>query len=97
MAIDRQFVSSKVREVLRAGPAGPGNPAYAQLVADLAAVSAKISATDGKQVISVNAGESVSWQPGDKLQDLYGAYLQALDWLDGKTPIVRQTTSVFLP
>ena len=98
MAINQQFVSSKVREVLRAGPANSSNPLYAQLKADLAAVSAKISAGQGKQVVSVNAGESASWQlpPNTDLFDLHGAYSAALDWLDGATPLVRQTTSIFL-
>jgi hypothetical protein len=97
MAIDRQFVSSLVQDVLAQGPIGPGNASYVQLQADQAAARAKISAADGKQVVSANAGESVSWQVADSLQDLYGAYTTALALLNGRSPVIRQTTSVFAP
>lgn len=95
MAIDQQFVWSLVRGVQRAGPIGSGNQPYVQLQANEAALLAKISATDGRQVVSVSAGEGASWQVSGSLQDLYGAYSLALDWVEGRTPLVKRTTSVF--
>jgi hypothetical protein len=96
MAIDRQFVSSLVQDVQAAGPANSSNPAYAQLLADQQAVRAKISANQGRQVSSVNAGESVSWQTDSRLQDLYGEYTQAIAILNGRVPLVTRTTARIL-
>ena len=96
--VDQELVNSLVRTVRRAGPVGSDayNAAYAQLVTDEANVRAKLSATDGKQLIGVASGASASWTPGGTLQDLLGAYGQALDRLDGAIPIVRRTSARFL-
>lgn len=102
MPIDQDLVRTLVNDVLLAGPAPSGptdtsNAAFVQLVAARNAAQAQIYASQGRQVTSANAGESVSWQTDGKLQDLYGAYSQAVQKLCGRMTIVRETSAVFLP
>ncbi len=96
--VDQELVNTLVQTVLIAGPVGSAqyNAALAQLQSDAASVRAKLSATDGKQLIGVASGASASWTPGGTLQDLLGAYTQALMKLQGMMPIVRRTSARFL-
>ena len=95
--VDQEFVNTLVNGVLLAG--APGSPEYQaalnQLIADQATVRAKISASDGKQVVSVTSGESVAWSAPMTLQDSLGAYTQAIMRLRGMFPVVRRTSARF--
>jgi hypothetical protein len=96
--VDQELVNTLVQTVIIAGAPGSAgyNQALAQLQADAAAVRAKLSASDGKQLVGVIAGESATWTAGMALQDLLGAYTQALMRLQGMAPIVRRTSARFL-
>lgn len=95
--IDQEFVNTLVLTVLTAGPVGtaPYNAALAQLQNDAANVRAKMSTSDGKQLVGVTSGMSATWTAGLTLQDLLGAYQQALARLLGMAPIVRRTSARF--
>ena len=94
---DRQFVQSLVDTVLLAG--APGSDAYAaalaQLQADQAAARVKISTGYGKQVMSVSAGESVSWGQSMTFAEFFQACTDALKQLQGMI-MVRRTSALFL-
>ena len=102
----RQFAYDLKIDVLsRAYQLGqPGNPDYeaalkaglGQLQNDRDKIRAAISAGGGKQVLSVNAGESVTWSAPMSLQAQLGAYNRAIIELMGLTYIQNRTTARFL-
>jgi|SRR6516162_4225011 hypothetical protein len=82
----------------------PGDPDYeaafkaglGQLQNDRDKIRAAISAGGGKQVLSVNAGESVTWSAPMSLQDQLGAYTRAIMELMGFTYLQNRTSARFL-
>jgi hypothetical protein len=95
--VDQELVSTLVQTVLIAGPTGSAgyNAALAQLKADAAAARAKLSSGFGKQLVGMSAGSAATWAPGTTIQDLAGAYTQALMRLNSMVPIVRITSGRF--
>lgn len=98
-------ITSLVRDqALQAGPVGSQgyNDVLKAAVADLRAkascLSSEIAATGGRQVLSVSAGESVTYTtPSMTQQDLLSAYNCAIYNLNGTTvPVWRRTTARYI-
>lgn len=97
-------ITSRVfRQALKAGPAG--SSAYQSVI--VAAVSeletkedcltADIAANGGRQILSISAGESVTYStPPMTQEDLFSAYECAIAKLSGTVMLYRRTSARYL-
>jgi hypothetical protein len=50
----------------------------------------------GRQIVSVAAGENVTWSAPMNLSEQLGAYVQAIEELEGRTFLATRTTARFI-
>lgn len=99
-----QSITSRVyRQALKAGVAGSAayqsviDAAIAELEAREDCLTAEIAATGGRQILSISAGESVTYTtPPMTQEDLFSAYECAISKLAGTVPFWRRTSARYL-